>query len=84
MRIFKNRGDIYFSKTNKKKSTEQKILLIALTVIVLFSVVFMFIVGAKNDFSAKNFLSLRIYQLPPQQRKARLLSLKSAAKQTIL
>ena len=31
MRIFKNRGDIYFSKTNKKKSTEQKILLIALT-----------------------------------------------------
>ena len=75
MRIFKNRGDIYFSKTNKKKSTEQKILLIALTVIVLFSVVFMFIVGAKNDFSA-NFLSLRIYQLPPQQRKARLLSRK--------
>ena len=55
MRIFKNRGDIYFSKTNKKKSTEQKILLIALTVIVLFSVVFMFIVGAKNDFSAKKF-----------------------------
>lgn len=48
MRIFKNRGDIYFSKTNKKKSTEQKILLIALTVIVLFSVVFMFIVGAKK------------------------------------
>ena len=68
MRIFKNRGDIYFSKTNKKKSTEQKILLIALTVIVLFSVVFMFIVGAKL----------------PQQRKARLLSLKSAAKRTIL
>ena len=46
---------LYFSKTNKKKSTEQKILLIALTVIVLFSVVFMFIVGAKNDFSAKKF-----------------------------
>ncbi len=55
MRIFKNRGDIYFSKTNKKKSTEQKILLIALTVIVFFSVVFMLVVGAKNDFSVKKF-----------------------------
>ena len=34
MRIFKNRGDIFFSKTNKEKSTEQKILLIALVIIV--------------------------------------------------
>ena len=61
MRIFKNRGDIYFSKTNKKKSTEQKILLIALTVIVLFSVVFMFIVGhchlRVKSFSDAAFLS---------------------------
>lgn len=55
MRIFKNRGDIFFSKTNKEKSTEQKILLIALAVIVVFSVIFMFVVGAKNDFSAKKF-----------------------------
>ena len=55
MRIFKNRGDIYFSKTNKKKSTEQKILLIVLAVIVLFSVVFMLVVAAKNDFSVKKF-----------------------------
>ena len=55
MRIFKNRGDIFFSKTNKEKSTEQKILLSALAVIVIFSVIFMFVVGAKNDFSAKKF-----------------------------
>ena len=55
MRIFKNRGDIFFSKTNKEKSTEQKILLIALVIIVLFSLVFMICVGAKNDFSVKKF-----------------------------
>ena len=55
MRIFKNRGDIFFSKTNKEKSTEQKILIIALVVIVIFSVIFLFVVGAKNDFSAKKF-----------------------------
>lgn len=55
MRIFKNRGDIYFSKNNKEKSTEQKILLIALAVIVLFTFVFMLCVAAKNDFSIKKF-----------------------------
>lgn len=55
MRIFKNRGDIYFSKNNKEKSTEQKILLIALAVIVLFTFVFMLCVAAKNDFSTKKF-----------------------------
>ena len=49
MRIFKNRGDIFFSKTNKEKSTEQKILIIALVVIVIFSVIFLFVVGAKNE-----------------------------------
>lgn len=55
MRIFKNRGDIYFSKNNKEKSTEQKILLIVLAVIVLFTFVFMLCVAAKNDFSIKKF-----------------------------
>lgn len=55
MKIFKNRGDIYFSKNNKEKSTEQKILLIALAVIVLFTFVFMLCVAAKNDFSIKKF-----------------------------
>lgn len=55
MRIFKNRGDIYFSKNNKEKSTEQKILLIALAVIVLFTFVFILCVAAKNDFSIKKF-----------------------------
>ena len=83
MRIFKNRGDIYFSKTNKKKSTEQKILLIALTIMVSLKMVS---IGKHLNITIrlKNFLSLRIYQLPPQQRKARLLFRKSAAKRTIL
>lgn len=55
MRIFKNRGDIYFSKSNKEKSTEQKILIIALAVIISFTIVFVLALSIKNDFSAKKF-----------------------------
>lgn len=55
MRIFKNRGDIYFSKNNKEKSAEQRFLIAALSLIVVFTVVFVVIVGIKNDFSAKEF-----------------------------
>lgn len=57
MRILKNRGDIYFSKSNKEKSKEQKILVIALIVIVLFTVLFVGIVSFKSDFSAKKFFA---------------------------
>ncbi|MCM1285424.1 MAG: LCP family protein [Acetobacter sp.] len=55
MRLFKNRGDIYFSKNNKKKSKEQKILIFALVFIVVFTIVFMIFLGVKNDFSVKKF-----------------------------
>lgn len=55
MRIFKNRGDIYFSKANKEKSKEQKILIIALIVIVIFTVLFVSVMCILNDFSAKKF-----------------------------
>lgn len=55
MRIFKNRGDIFFSKTNKEKSSEQRFLIIALVLIVVFSVIFVFVTAVKNDFSAKEF-----------------------------
>ncbi len=55
MRIFKNRGDIYFSKSNKEKSTEQRILIIALAVIIAFTVIFVLALSIKNDFSAKKF-----------------------------
>lgn len=55
MRIFKNRGDIFFSKTNKEKSSEQRFLIIALVLIVIFSVIFVFVTAVKNDFSAKEF-----------------------------
>lgn len=57
MRIFKNRGDIYFSKANKEKSKEQKILIIALVIIVLFTILFLSIVSFKSDFSAKKFFA---------------------------
>lgn len=57
MRIFKNRGDIYFSKSNKKKSNEQKILIVALVAIVAFTIVFLSALAIKNDFSAKKFFA---------------------------
>lgn len=57
MRIFKNRGDIFFSKTNKEKSTEQKILITALISIVLFTCVFLTVTAIKNNFSAKEFFA---------------------------
>ncbi len=57
MRIFKNRGDIYFSKSNKKKSTEQKILIIALACVIAFTAVFLIALGISSDFSAKKFFA---------------------------
>lgn len=55
MRIFKNRGDIYFSKTNKERSAEQRFLIIALVLIVLFTIVFMAVIAVKSNFSAREF-----------------------------
>ena len=55
MRIFKTRGDIFFSKTNKEKSKEQKILLLFLVLIVTFTAAFVLMTGIKYDFSAKKF-----------------------------
>lgn len=57
MRIFKNRGDIYFSKINKKKSAEQKILIIALVAIIIFTLIFVVFLSFKYDFSAKKFFA---------------------------
>ena len=57
MRIFKNRGDIYFSKSNKEKSKEQKILIIALVFILIFTVLFVGIVSYQNEFSLKKFFA---------------------------
>lgn len=57
MRIFKNRGDIYISKINKKRSAETKFLIIALAVIVAFTIIFLLILGIKNDFSVKKFFA---------------------------
>lgn len=57
MRIFKNRGDIYFSKTNKKRSAEQRILITALVLIVVFTVIFVTVLAVRYDFSAKKFFA---------------------------
>lgn len=55
MKIFKNRGDIFISKTSSKADKEQTILLSVLAVILLFSIAFVIFIGAKNDFSIKKF-----------------------------
>lgn len=57
MRIFKNRGDIYFSKVNKEKSIEQRFLVTALVAIVAFTLVFTVGLGVKYNFSAKEFFA---------------------------
>lgn len=57
MKIFKNRGDIYFSKFNIKTDLEQRILLGLLLFIIVFSSVFMLFVGIKYDFNIKNFFA---------------------------
>lgn len=67
MRIFKNRGDIFFSKTNREKSAEQKILLFALVFIVAFTVVFVMFTAVKNDFSAKTFFKPENIQTTAEQ-----------------
>lgn len=55
MRIFKNRGDIYIPQTKFKSDLEQKILLIGLVCIVVFTSIFLLAFGIKYDFSVKKF-----------------------------
>ena len=57
MKIFKNRGDIYLSKSRTGADREQHILLGILAAVLLVSVVVVLYVGAKNDFSAKKFFA---------------------------
>ncbi|MCD7723350.1 MAG: LCP family protein [Clostridiales bacterium] len=57
MRIFKHRGDIYISSSKSRLNLEQKILFVILAAIVVFTVVFILLVGIKNDFSVKTFFS---------------------------
>lgn len=82
MKIFKNRGDIYIPQTKVKSDLEQKVLLIALTVIVVFTSVFLLIVGIKYDFSAEKFfkpenmktpIAENIEELPDVQGKTNFL-----------
>lgn len=57
MKIFKNRGDIYFSKSGTKADKEQTILISVLVCVVLLSVIVVIFTGAKSDFSAKKFFA---------------------------
>ena len=58
MKIFKNRGDIYLSKSRTGADREQHILLGILAAVLLVSVVVVVYVGAqKMTFSAKKFFA---------------------------
>lgn len=57
MKIFKNRGDIYISKSGYKSSKEEQILLSILAVIVVFTVVFIALLSHKYSSVADFFSS---------------------------
>lgn len=57
MKIFKNRGDIYVSKSGYKSSKEERILLALLGVCVAFTIVFVIVLGNKYDYSIKKFFA---------------------------
>lgn len=56
MKIFKNRGDIYISKSGYKQSREERILLAILGVIVVFTIIFLIIFSSKYS-SVKEFFA---------------------------
>lgn len=54
MKIFKNRGDIYISKSDNKRSCEERILVLLLILIIIFTAVF-FIMLSNKYSSVKEF-----------------------------
>ena len=55
MKIFKNRGDIYIPKSNYKKSREETILKLLLVFIIIFTIVFLVLLGHKYKNPASFF-----------------------------
>ncbi|MBQ3903762.1 MAG: LCP family protein [Eubacterium sp.] len=55
MRLFKNRGDIYIPKTGKGNTKEAKVLFVLLVFIVIFTVVFVALLGTKYKSAAEFF-----------------------------
>ncbi len=57
MRIFKHRGDIYIPSANVKDDKEKRLLFAGLCFVVMFTVVFVGVLGIKYNFSIKNFFT---------------------------
>lgn len=55
MRIFKNRGDIYIPKSGYKSSKEERILVIILSFIIIFTVVFLCLLSQKYSSASQFF-----------------------------
>lgn len=64
MKIFKNRGDIYISKTDYKSSREERILVSILAVIVVLTIIFIVLLSQKypsvSDFFAEGEVSTTV------------------------
>lgn len=64
MRIFKNRGDIYISKSSYKGSKEERILIVLLAMIVVITVAFVVLLSQKyhtvSDFFAEGEISTTV------------------------
>lgn len=55
MRFFKNRGDIYISKSGNKKGREEKILFCVLSIIIIFTIVFVVLLSQRYDSVSQFF-----------------------------
>lgn len=88
MKIFKNRGDIYISKSGYKSSKEEIILLSALAVIVVLTIVFLFLLSrqyssvkeffAEGEVSTTENLQLDENELPKIEGKKNFLIMESS------
>ena len=56
MKIFKNRGDIYISKSKGIKSAEERVLLIILAIIVILTIAFVVMLSQKYSSVAEFFV----------------------------
>lgn len=64
MKIFKNRGDFYISKTGYKRSREERILVVFLVIIIILTIVFVVLMSQKYssvaDFFAEGEVSTTV------------------------
>jgi anionic cell wall polymer biosynthesis LytR-Cps2A-Psr (LCP) family protein len=94
MKIFKNRGDIYISKSNFKSSREQRILIILLIIIIIATIVFVTLMHQKyskvSEFFADGEIStteqsdIEDVSLPSVSGKVNYMIMETDAEESII